>query len=173
MSKSLGNVFTLSDLKQRGVHPLAFRYWLLTSHYRSPANFTWEAVIGAQTALEKLTASYSELPDAGGSGELISEFEKAISDDLNTPIAIALLQKAKSKSDIDKMDEVLGLSIGRLSEGMKKIPDEILEIKKERDAARQSKDFAKSDELRKKIEGTGYILEDKPGQSLIRKKLAP
>ncbi|HYC83523.1 MAG TPA: cysteine--tRNA ligase, partial [Candidatus Paceibacterota bacterium] len=51
MSKSLGNVYRLADLEEKGFSPLAYRYWLLTAHYRSLVNFTWEALAGAQTAL--------------------------------------------------------------------------------------------------------------------------
>ncbi|MDZ4284321.1 MAG: cysteine--tRNA ligase, partial [Patescibacteria group bacterium] len=55
MSKSLGNILSLDDLAARGVSPLSFRYWLLTAHYRSPVNFTWAAVTGAQHALSRLS----------------------------------------------------------------------------------------------------------------------
>ena len=173
MSKSLNNIFTLADLKSHGIHPLSFRYWLLTSHYRTPANFTWEAVQGAQNALESIVSSYSELKDTSENDrEVLERFEEAIADDLNTPIAISLLQTAKSKFVIDKMDQVFGLNIKNLSEKMFDIPEEILSVKSERDRARGVKDFAKSDQLRTKIESGGYVLEDKDSGSTIRKNLA-
>jgi cysteinyl-tRNA synthetase len=174
MSKSLGNVFTLTDLKQKGIHPLAFRFWLLTSHYRSPSNFTWQAVEGAQTALEKIIARYVlELPEvAEDPDDQIQKFEEAVSNDLNTPIAVSILPFAKDKVTIERMDNVLGLNIKKLAEEMTDIPEEVLEIKKERDTARAEKDFKKSDSLREKIESLGYVLEDKGSETLIRKKLS-
>ncbi len=174
ISKSEGTVVYLEDLQKRKIHPLSFRYWLLTSHYRTPANFTWEAVLGAQSAFEKILSGYAEMPEIDPFDEEIAvKFEKAISDDLNTPQVVALLQGAKSKNIIDIMDKVLGLNIKNLSEEMvSNIPDEILEMKEERDAARNKKDWQKSDDLRKEIEKDGYILEDKDNQSTIRKTLA-
>ncbi len=174
MSKSIGNIFTISDLKERRIHPLSFRYWLLISHYRTPANFTWEAVAGVQNAFEKIINIYSELPNSDTiDEELLDKFAKAISDDLNTSVAIALLQEAKSKFAINEMDKVLGLNIAKLSIEIKEnIPEEILEIKKERDLARQEKNWQKSDELRTEIEKEGYVLEDKNNGGIIRKNLS-
>ena len=173
MSKSLNNIFTISDLKSRKIHPLSFRYWLLTSHYRTPANFTWEAVAGAQNALESIVASYPDLPESSDSDkEILEKFKEAIGDDLNTPITIALLQETKSKFVIEQMDRVLGLNIKNLSEKMFDIPEEILEIKSERDQSRVEKNWQKSDKLREEIESQGYVLEDKNSESTIRKTLA-
>lgn len=174
MSKSLGNVFTLEDLMKRKIHPLSFRYWLLTSHYKTPANFTWEGAQGAQNAFEKIISVYPGLPTDHESDEaLIAKFETAISDDLNTPIAIALLQEARSKKAIDTMDRIFGLGLKNLAEKMfGLIPEEIKELQNERDLARAEKDWEKSDRLREEIEKEGYILEDKDGQNLIRRKLS-
>lgn len=177
MSKSLGNVFTLSDLKERGIHPLAFRLWLLSGHYRSPMNFTWHSVLGAHKTLEKLVYELDSLPEGEKDGETLKKFEELISDDLDTPKALALLHESfglkKSKSTIEEMDKVLGLQISALSEKTKKdIPENILELKKERDIARKEKDWRKSDELREKIEKEGYILEDRADESILRKNLS-
>ncbi len=173
ISKSEGTAIYLEDFKTHFIHPLSFRYWLLTSHYKTPANFTWEGVLGAQNAYEKIVSNFEELPAKNVSdAEIIEKFEKALSDDLNTPIAIALLQEAKSKHVINQMDRILGLDIKRLATEMtKKIPEEILELQSERDEARQKKDWQKSDRLREEIEKEGFVLEDKNTKSVIRKKL--
>ncbi len=173
MSKSLGNVYTLQNLIEKKIHPLSFRYFLLSSHYSTPTNFTWEGVLGSQSAFEKLVSSYPSLPDSHGTDKYLQEqFEEAISLNLNTPIAISLLQEARSKEIIERMDSVLGLNIKSLSENMYEIPNEILEIKKERDVARANKDWQKSDELRKTLEEKGFVVEDKENESTIRKTLA-
>ncbi len=173
MGKSLGNVFTLEDLIKRKIHPLSFRYWLMLSHYKTPANFTWESVLAAQTAYEKILVLFRELPETSEADDkVISSFEEAISDDLNTSKAIALLQEASSRSAIQKIDTVLGLNIEKISSNLfNNISNEILEIKKERDEARSIKDWQRSDELRAEIEKEGFVLEDKFESSTIRKSL--
>jgi cysteinyl-tRNA synthetase len=175
MSKSLGNTYTVSNLKERKIHPFAFRLWLLSGHYRSPMNFTWDSVMGAHKSLEKLANEYETLSDIEKDEETLVRFNKLISDDLDTPKALALLHESfsakKSKKTIDEMDKVLGLNIKKLSEQMHTIPDDILELKKERDSARDSKNWQKSDELRKEIEREGYVIEDKNNDSVIRKNL--
>jgi len=177
MSKSLGNIFTVSDLKKKKIHPLSFRLWLLSGHYRSPMNFTWDSILGAHNTLQKLILEFDNLPEGESDEETIEKFEKYISDDLDTPKVLALFYESfgskKSKKTIEEMDKVLGLNISSLSEkARKEIPDEILEVKKERDAARAEKDFQKSDGLRKEIERGGYISEDKENESIIRKTLS-
>lgn len=175
MSKSLGNTYTISDLKDRNIHPISFRFWALSGHYRSPMNFTWEAVLGSQKSLEKLLSEFKKLPDGEIDNETINEFERLVGDDLDTPRAIALLHKAfdlkSSKKTIEKMDDVFGLGFSSLSKKMSEIPEEIIRLKSERDSARAAKDWQKSDELRDRIEKEGYIIEDKD-ESTIRKTLA-
>ncbi len=171
ISKSLGNVVSLRDFPTRGIHPLSFRYLLLSSHYKTPANFTWEAVQSTQTAFEKLLSSFPYLPEASEKDdEIIQKFEEALSDDLNTSKAVALLQEATSKNVIKKMDTVFGLNIEKISRDLiENISDEILDLKKERDEARKNKDWKRSDELRAEIEKEGFVLEDKNDTSIIRK----
>lgn len=173
ISKSLGNTVYISDLLDRQIHPLSLRYLLLGAHYRSPSNFTWEAALGAQSTLERIVLSYSNMQDEDPTdSEVLSEFEEAISDDLNTPQALSALQRANSKNVIEKIDEVLGLNIKNISESLRQVPDHVLELKAERDRARSEKNWARSDELRQEIERLGFILEDKNEVSLIRKTLS-
>ena len=177
MSKSLGNIFTISDLKERGVHPLSFRYWLLTSHYRSPANFTWESVFGAQTAFEKIIVKYSdwvetEYVEGALNDSDVKQFEEAIAYDLNTPIVIAILQKVSGGAVVNKMDKILGLNIKVLAEQLRDIPDEISKLQEERDNVRADKDWKKSDEIRGTIEQKGYTVFDSSDKSVILKTLS-
>lgn len=173
IAKSSGTAIYLEDFKPHKIHPLSFRYWLLTSHYKTGANFTWEGVSAAQIAFEKAVVSYVNLPDSHSTdASIIAKFEEAISDDLNTPIAIALLQDAPSKFTVDKMDEILGLDIKNISKKINQIAEEILDLKKERDLAREKKDWEKSDKIREEIEREGYVLEDQNGTTIIRKSLS-
>lgn len=131
ISKSLGNTIYLQNIIDRGFSPLSLRYWFLTSHYRTQANFTWDALEAAQTALFKLHKHFVEeyLPrrqagDARKGGAVNAEykqkFDDFINDDLDTPQAIALvwdLIKDESVSKEDKrstllsFDEVLGFGL--------------------------------------------------------------
>jgi cysteinyl-tRNA synthetase len=171
MSKSLGNTYTLADLKEHKIHPLSFRYWLLMGKYNTPMNFTWEALQGAQKALEKLVINYTNLPMSKGVFD-IKVFEDSISDDFNTPVAISLLQESNSQEEIDKMDQMLGLNIKVLAEEIQKIPENILDLQKQRDEARKSEDWKLSDELRDKIEHVGFIVKDNPEGTLILRSLS-
>lgn len=173
ISKSEGKVFYLTDLEKNGLHPMSFRYWLLTSHYKTPSNFTLEAIRSAQTTLDKIVAVFSDLPNSHQSdSEVLEKFESFISDDLNTPLALTLLQEARSKTVIKKMDEIFGLNIENLAHEIRSnIPAEIEKLKSERDEARRNKDWAKSDSLRDQIENMGFIVEDRHSSTLVRKTL--
>lgn len=175
ISKSVGNVLYLSDLKAKKIHPLSFRYWLLTSRYNTPTNFTWEAVEGAQVALEKIVAEYflrGGLRNGSSRPPLLERFEEAIADNLNTPVTIALLQEAKSREEIDVMDKILGLNIKVLAEQIQQIPDEIKDLQKQRDAARKNEDWRLSDDLRDRIESKGFIVKDLSEKTLILRSLS-
>jgi len=94
ISKSIGNTLYLRNLVTKGISPLAYRYWLLTGHYRTMLNFTEESVLGAQTALVKLINHFIEwrqLPLGKEHTEYVKKFEDFINDDLDTPKALALL----------------------------------------------------------------------------------
>lgn len=169
MAKSFDNFYTLKDLIAKGVNPLAYRLWLLTANYRTRVNFTWEALEGAETALKRLYRAYLGLGDNMGivRKEYQDKFKAFIEDDLDTPQAVALvwdLLKDDSIFNIDKratlldFDKVLGLGLDNIQ--IESIPDEIIQLAEEREQARQDRDFAKSDEIRKKINSLGYNIED-------------
>lgn len=177
MSKSLGNVVTLSDLEEKGINPLAYRYWLLSAKYKTLLNFTEHSIKSAQTALDKIYDAYIELDDGGSLDEgYRAKFEEYINDDLDTPRAIALvweMLKDDSIRDEDKkatllqFDKVLGLDIE--SRYKIEIPIEIIALVREREEARNKKEWSKSDELRKKLSDLGYEIKDTDNGSKISK----
>lgn len=168
MSKSLGNIFTLADLKKKGISPLAYRYWLLTAHYRTPVNFTWDAVSGAQNAFKKLQTFIAEI-DNDGKIDLAykAEFKNFMESDLDTPKAIALLWELVRDQEVllpDKkatilfFDEVLGLNLKEFH--AEEIPKDIIILAEKREIARVAKNWHLADELRRNIHDRGYELKD-------------
>lgn len=185
ISKSLGNTVRLSQVVDRGFAPLSLRYWMLTAHYRSPLNFTWEALEGAQTAYKRMLRIFvDELGSEGGSiaPSYKSRFIDRINDDLDTPQAIALtweLLKDGSVAPADKratllfFDQILGLGFieggerisAMLSGSAKKlavsdIPTAIKAAVEAREKARQEKDWVRADELRQEALAQGYTITD-------------
>lgn len=171
MAKSANNFYKLSDLVDMGISPLGYRYWLLTAHYRSPINFTEEAVIGAQTALIKMIRLIMMMPEGGKiDSDYVSKFNKEINDDFNLPKALALawtliadqkVNDADKRATLEKFDEVFGFNIKNLPENRpEEVPEEIKALAEMREAARKEKDWAKSDALRKEINERGYDIMD-------------
>lgn len=169
MSKSLGNITTPEMMKERIDNILGYRYWLLTTHYRKIANFNWEALSGAEKALEKINNHFNEFGKKIGKADkkYINKFWKAVNDDLNMPEALAVLWSllkdrkvppADKKKTLMEFDEVLGLNIGKRIKIA--IPKNILKLAEEREARRKNKEWQKSDELRNKISEFGYAVED-------------
>jgi cysteinyl-tRNA synthetase len=177
MSKSIGNVYRLNELKDKGHDPLAYRYLLLTAHYKSTVNFTWEALGGAQAAYDKLAAFIQESEGAGPvDTRYQTEFYNLIADDLNTPRALALvwqlikddkLSSAVKKATLLEFDKVLGLGLSDLKP--LEIPPEVRALVTTREEARQAQDWAKSDALRDQIRSLGYEVKDtEGGQKVIK-----
>lgn len=185
ISKSLGNTVYLHSLVDRGIDPYALRYWFMTAHYRSPANFTWDAIEASQTALGRLSRLYVETKiESQKSTEVVKTkdtftpaFLSAIGDDLDTPKALAHLWDY-TKTDVSARqkfnalqiaDRVLGLGFEDTGKVAKvqviaevDIPKEIQSLLKEREEARATKDFKKADELRDKIIQLGFKMKDTP-----------
>lgn len=169
IGKSTGNVVYLSEIIDRGMSPLVFRYWLMMSHYRTGANFIWEALEGAEVSLKRLYNMYLNLGSETGEvhQEYKNKFTEFLEDDLDTPRAIALLwdvMKDGNMSNGDKkvtildFDKVLAIGFHNLKE--EEIPEEIIKLSEEREYARKNKDFKKSDEVRDKINSLGYEVKD-------------
>ena len=179
VSKSIGNTIYLSQVIDRGLSPRSLRYWYLTGHYRSPMNFTWEAIEGADTALRRLRQAYLLMPEGKLNAEFLKEFYAALSDDLNTPKALALVwEKLQSlnKATLKKVDEVLALGFAdaapeqKLAIKTEDLPEGIRALMDAREAARRHKDFEKADQMREEIESAGYELKDTPGGPQVTKK---
>ncbi len=166
MAKSGENFITLSTLEKKGFSPLDYRYFCLGTHYRNPLIFSYGAVEGVKTARKKLAEKVLEFKDRKGKpGEkYLSAFTEAVNDDLNTPKALAVVWEMVRDEDVDryslllKFDEILGLGLKDIKK--EKIPAEVTRLAEERLKARNDKDWAKSDELRKKIRQLGYEIGD-------------
>jgi len=166
MSKSLGNMYNLRDLVDIGYSYMAMRYFYLTGQYRTQINFTLDNLKAAQTTYDRAKRIISEIKDDGKTNKkYLADFEKAMDDDLNTPVALQILwtllrdKKATGKiQTIKKMDEVFGLKL--LEKDKIEIPKDIQKLVDEREKARADKDYGKSDELREKIKKLGYQLDD-------------
>lgn len=183
MSKSEGNFITLQTLREHKIHPLAYRYWLLTAHYRSPITFSFEAVLAAQQALERLVYDLSECKQEGN-GVIIAEwmdgFEKVLFDDLNTPQAIAYLHAIESSNQskgdtyktIIEIDKVLGLNLEKLSEEIRAVPDNINNLAEKRSTLREEKRWDESDKIRDEIEASGFYIKDSENGPLIWRSLS-
>ncbi len=175
MAKSDDNFFKLDKIKEK-MNPLAYRFWLLMANYRTKVNFNWEALEGAETALKRLYKLYLELGEEVGVIEpkYQAKFKEYLEDDLDTPRALSTLWdllKDESISNADKkttildFDKVLGLGFKNIKK--EKIPEDILNIAREREEARKNKNWQKSDELRQKINSLGYEIKDLPEGSEI------
>ena len=179
MAKSLGNVVNLDDIIERNISPIAFRYLMLTAHYRSTINFTWEALEGAAQTLEKLeTHLETGFPNEAGElaphyRELFAEF---VSDDLDTPKALALLWKlikddavspADKKATILDFDRVFGLGLADIK--IEPIPKEISNIVEEREKVREAQNWDESDRLRDEIASLGYVVSDTDDGPKVKK----
>ncbi len=178
MAKSKGDFITLDTLIEKGTSPLAHRYLILTTHYRSHLSFSWESLQSAQKALENLQEKILEIkqsrsPVHGTSKKYEKEFLKFINDDLDTPKALALMwklikDKKISYKTILEFDKIFGLQLDKI----KKIemPKKIKDLADQREKYRKEKKWKESDDARKEIESLGYQIEDTPEGYKINRK---
>jgi len=167
MSKSLNNFYTLADIKDKGFSPLDFRYLMLSAHYRSKLNFTWEALTAAKNAREKLKRFISDNQVDGEYCKIYTKkFYSKLNEDLLTPEALAVVWELvkDEKKDIGKKiatlqkwdEEILALGLFESDE----IPAKIIELADRRKQAREDKDFNLADQLRDEISQAGWTIED-------------
>ncbi len=176
MSKSLGNTYTLAQLAEKGIEPLAYKLFCYTSHYRNKLNFTFEGAKAAQVALQRLREAYlkhvqgTATVDKTELENYEQQFTQAINDDLNMPFAMSMVwevakkaEKAKAYAEIlEKWDKVLGLDLQHAQDYKKEetIPEDVQQLVEKRKQARDAKDWALSDALREEIQEKGYIVKD-------------
>ncbi len=183
MSKSLNNLYTLEDLEKKGYSPDVYRMFNFSSHYKKPINFTFEAMDAAKVALNRLREGYkrhlngTSIIEKEKIEKFESDFLEAINDDLNMPQALSVVWeviKQEEKSPefaklLKKFDEVLGLNIDK--EEKIDLPENINKIIKEREQARNDKNWSKSDELRDKLFALGYTVKDTPNGMIVEAKM--
>ena len=184
MSKSLGNGYTLKDIQEHGLDPIAFRYFCLGAHYRSKLNFTWEALQAGQNALQKIQRwvmdykKQTTRTEGAADEATLADFLAALQEDLNTSKTLALVHGLLSGSTLSpdvvyatlvKMDEVLGLGIANWEAKEEVIPAEIQVLFEARQAARAAKQWAESDRLRDELKTQGWLVEDNVGGGSLRK----
>jgi cysteinyl-tRNA synthetase len=186
ISKSTGGGVLVADLIDRGYHPLVYRYLLLQSHYRSQAEFSWTAMASAQAGFRRLLdrfaaarAAASDQLTAAGT-EHLTAFDRAISDDMNTPRALAVVAAASrdgrlADSDLAglarRFDEVLAIGLADLTPAdldLKRSDaalsdQEVAALVDRRNRARAAGDFTASDLIRDQLADAGVAVEDHPG----------
>jgi cysteinyl-tRNA synthetase len=178
MAKSNGEFLRLQSIIDKSVAPLAFRYYLLTVHYRSEIAFSFEALEASANAYAKLTNWCTEHTSIEGATntEYLNKFNTALYNDLSTSTCIATmwnLIKDDTVLDTDKyatimkMDEVLGLGLSTINS---KVAENIQELIRIRDEARANKNWPESDSLRDQIEKEGYIVKDTESGTKVYKK---
>ena len=178
MSKSLGNVYLLKDIKEKGYDPLVYKLLCYTSSYRNKLNFTWEGIEASSKSLERLRNGYQvnkngtdtlNEEDKKELDRLENEFHKAINDDMNMPLAMSfvweVIKYSKKSPEIAKLllkfDTVLGIKIDKEETNKDiEIPEDVLKLVEERKQARQEKNWAESDRLRDVIKEKGYEVKD-------------
>lgn len=190
MSKSLKNFYTIDDLLKKDYDPMAFRWLLLSAHYRSEMNFTWQNLEGAQVSWEKLLDRVREFLDGKSSSPEPTEqqitkaedykqrFFGHLENDLHTAEAVALIWELIADQSLTaeqkyrlllSFDEVLGLGLAKIQLLELKIPSKVQELLTARQAARDAKDWAKADQLRLEIEQTGYqVMDESNGQQRVK-----
>ncbi len=176
MSKSLGNTYTIDNLKEKGYDPMAFRYMCLNAHYRNKLNFTWDVMQSAQVSYDRFVEGVlshkdgKEQIDSAVVKEFLSDFEDAINDDLNIPKALGVAWNAvrygKKSQEIfellNKMNKIFGFNLEKKKDNTNEpeVSPEIQKLLEERKEARTQKNWKRSDEIRDELKAMGYTVED-------------
>jgi len=196
MSKSLNNFFTIRDVLEK-YDGETLRYFLLSSHYRSPLNFSEESLESSRTALKRLytairgfSANTKEVNKVRMHFDYEKRFNEALDDDFNTPIALSILFEIAKHTNTERKNDKehagalsgllkkLGKQIGimehdaddYLKKGIELSDTKINKKISQRESARASKDFAMSDQIRDELLALGIILEDSINGTTWRRK---
>jgi cysteinyl-tRNA synthetase len=186
MSRSVGNVILVSTLKEQGIDPMAYRYLLLTAHYRTKLNFTDESITAAQNGLNNLREDLAALPASESPGEpwsaeaerVRAAFHEAINNDLEIPTALSITREVARTSKIAPeerrhllldFDRVLGLRLDTVQpKAPRVLSDEVLALVRQRNEARATRNWKLSDQLRNQLQALGFEVRDTPkGTELV------
>lgn len=185
MAKSSGDFLRLQSILDKDIDPLAFRYYLLTAHYRTEQMFSFEALTGSAVAYKKLCdlvtewshfyKESNENPDR----ETMLSYYKALFNDVGTPQALAILwNMVKDEKLNDKikyrtilaMDMTLGLGFKDIKKDETPLSETISLLLEERLAARKANNYAKSDEIRDTLADLGYLVKDSKDGQVVSSK---
>lgn len=187
MGKAFGNSINLDSLKDQNISPIDYRYFCLKSHYGKRLLYDKKIIIGAVNSVNKLKKEIYKLKEKNlkiiplnklgkSSKDYLTQFKKAIFNDLNTAQGIAIMWKLLKDSKVSNdekyalildFDNIFGLKIKEWEKGKKKIPKEIIDLFVKRNELRADKEWAKSDRIRDKLISKGYIITDNGEESLI------
>lgn len=193
MSKSLGNFYTLRDLVEKGLDPLAIRYALIATHYRQPSNFSFEAVAGAAQALRRIRDFRIRLEEIRGEGDDLRvecdtcerDFITNMDDDLNISGALGIvfnfIRDVNRKIDdgvvgsagathaldlLDQLNQVTGIFAPSIEESA---PQTVLDLVEARQQARRAKNFSEADAIRDRLLQEGWVIEDTPDGARVKR----
>jgi len=184
MSKSEGGIVTVDDLEAAGIEPLAFRYFLLSGHYRQQMSYSDDAIEGARSSYQRLVRHAVELRASGESAGVEhvegyrGRFRDALADDLNTPQALAVVWEALRSAELgpkekwallEDFDRVLGLGLSEAQLDVPDVDEDVKRLIEERERAREEKNWARADEIRDQLLERGIVLEDKAGGTRWRR----
>jgi len=193
MSKSQGDFLTLSKLEEMGYTPMVYRYFCLGAHYKQPLTFSDEAIETAKSAYNRLINIIIEIknsrdeskPNSEYIEKVKQEFRDKINNDLNMPEALAVMWQMLRSNEIGNkekyelvlgFDRIFGLQLDKVEQILEEEARQKIDVKlveqliKEREDARKSKNWAKSDEIRDRLSEMGVEVRDSAEGTFWRMK---